>query len=385
MIYQTKPTEVSTKAERLLKKGTALDDGTFQGYRYYQPEINGFAVYTVSNLPEGITYQEVEDTNQSNYLLFSGVFMETGNWETKIDVIDEFGNKIHHTLVWKIYDEQTIVTRDITRYACLKFPSSSKPNGTYTSTYDVQLYPYGGSGAYTYEVVSQSDCMKLATKDGRRFCSINTDQVGDYTMKIKISDSNDPTIFTYTTVTFVIKQGIRLQVTSVDLDGNKIKYTSEKPYSCNIQSQWEDNSYSEVSISYEIGAIGREDGVVSCYVPEGIYDIAIQDNRNGTVAAYASDCHVSAATKEYQFVLPVYQQTIVSDNPAFTDLNKMGKWKDADGVVQGAGKYLYLPVGKYTLTSSSEIDGVTYQATLQISVTDTTRSATVTAHVVKSE
>ena len=94
---------------------------------------------------------------------------------------------------------------------------------------------------------------------------------------------------------------------------------------------------------------------------------------------------MSAATKEYQFVLPVYQQTIVSDNPAFTDLNKMGKWKDADGVVQGAGKYLYLPVGKYTLTSSSEIDGVTYQATLQISVTDTTRSATVTAHVVKSE
>ena len=55
---------------------------------------------------------------------------------------------------------------------------------------------------------------------------------------------------------------------------------------------------------------------------------------------------------------------------------------ETDGTLRGKGEYLYLPVGNYTLTGIAEKNGVTYQATLQISVTDTTRSATVTAHVV---
>lgn len=44
--------------------------------------------------------------------------------------------------------------------------------------------------------------------------------------------------------------------------------------------------------------------------------------------------------------------------------------------------YLYLAVGNYTLTGTAEKDGVTYQATLKISVTNTTRANMVTAHVV---
>ena len=118
------------------------------------------------------------------------------------------------------------------------------------------------------------------------------------------------------------------------------------------------------------------------YVPEGYYDISIEDERGGA-GVYASDYYVSAAaTNEVMFALPVYQQTVVSDNTDFADLSEMGEWQDENGVVQGKGRYLYLAVGNYTLTGSAEKNGVTYQATLQISVTDTTRSATVTAHVV---
>ena len=167
---------------------------------------------------------------------------------------------------------------------------------------------------------------------------------------------------------------------TTDLDGNKIKYTGIDTYLCRLKSQWKDNSYSEISYAREVGEISDGMAIYS-YVPEGVYDISIEDERGGT-GAYASDYFVSAATNEVKLTLPVYQQTIVSDNTDFADLSEMGEWKDENGVVQGKGGYLYLAVGNYTLTSTAEKNGVTYQATLKISVTNTTRSATVTAHVV---
>lgn len=199
-------------------------------------------------------------------------------------------------------------------------------------------------------------------------------------MKIKISDSRDASVFTYCTVTFVIKPGVLLQITATDLDGNKIKYTGIDTYLCRLKSQWKDNSYSEISYAREVGEISDGMAIYS-YVPEGVYDISIEDERGGT-GAYASDYFVSAATNEVTFALPVYQQTVVSDNTDFADLSEMGEWKDENGVVQGKGGYLYLAVGNYTLTGTAEKDGVTYQATLKISVTNTTRANMVTAHVV---
>ena len=80
-------------------------------------------------------------------------------------------------------------------------------------------------------------------------------------------------------------------------------------------------------------------------------------------------------------MLPLYQITVASDNTALS-ASSFGEWEEADGTLRGKGEYLYLPVGSYTLTSTAEKNGVTYQATLKISVTNTTRSATVTAHVV---
>ena len=165
------------------------------------------------------------------------------------------------------------------------------------------------------------------------------------------------------------------------LDGNKIKYTGIDTYLCRLKSQWKDNSYSEISYAREVGEISDGMAIYS-YVPEGYYDISIEDER-GRAGVYASDYYVSAAaTNEVTFALPVYQQTVVSDNTDFADLSEMGEWQDENGVVQGKGRYLYLAVGNYTLTGIAEKDGVTYQATLKISVTNTTRSATVTAHVV---
>ena len=382
LTYRTTPTEITIRSEVRRKKETMVGESSSDTSAIYKPDVQGYAVYTVSNLPTGLSYKVVDDADQSSYLQFYGILKEAGIWETKVDVIDELGNKIHYIRVWKIYDNTMIIAQDVTNYGCLSYPTSNKPNGTYTVNYGAQISPVGGNGSYKYEVVSKADCLDLVmSTTGVQYCSIDTDQAGEYTMKIKISDSRDAAVFTYCTVTFIIKPGVLLKVTATDLDGNKIKYTGTDTYLCRLESQWKDNSYSEISYAREVGEIVDGRAMYS-YVPEGYYDISIEDERGGA-GAYARDYYVSAAaTNEVKFVLPVYQQTIVSDNTNFADLSEMGEWTDENGVVQGKGRYLYLAVGNYTLTGTAEKDGVTYQATLKISVTNTTRSATVTAHVV---
>ena len=78
--------------------------------------------------------------------------------------------------------------------------------------------------------------------------------------------------------------GVLLSVTATDLDGNKIKYTGIDTYLCRLKSQWKDNSYSEISYAREVGEISDGMAIYS-YVPEGVYDISIEDERGGTGAS----------------------------------------------------------------------------------------------------
>lgn len=222
--------------------------------------------------------------------------------------------------------------------------------------------------------------MELTPDGFYAYGTIDTRQAGTYSMKVKITDKKDSAIFTYCTVTFVITKGIRVKGTFVDLDGHKIKNTVSDTFWCYIKSKWTDRAYS-IDLKKEIGKYNSSTGTVYFDVPEGNYDIRVV-NKTGGVEKYLENYTVSASTSNnYQIVLPLYQITVASDNTAL-GVSSFGEWEEADGTLRGKGEYLYLPVGNYTLTSTAEKAGVTYQATLKISVTNTTRSATVTAHVV---
>ncbi len=379
-VYRKAADEITTGEVKIFAKGDGFN--TKKDITYYKPDISGLAVFTVGELPPGVSYKEVQTGSASNYLEFTGVFTASGIYTTKIDVVDELGNKIHHTITWKVWDAQTIVAEDIIQYGNLKNPDAAagKPDGAYTSKDDVQILPRGGSGTYTYEVVSKADCMELTPDGFYAYGTIDTSQAGTYTMKVKITDKKNSAIFTYCTVTFVIAKGIRVNGTFVDLDGHKIKNTVSDTFLCYIKSRWTDRAYS-IDLKKEIGKYNSSTGTVYFDVPEGNYDIRVV-NKTGGVEKYLENYTVSASTSNnYQIVLPLYQITVVSDNTALS-ASSFGEWEEADGTLRGKGEYLYLPVGNYTLTGTAEKNGVTYQATLQISVTDTTRSATVTAHVV---
>ena len=379
-VYRKAASTITTSEVKIFAKGDGFN--TKKDVTYYKPDISGLAVITVGELPPGVSYKEVQTGSNSNYLEFTGVFTASGIYTTKIDVVDELGNKIHHTITWKIWDAQTIVAEDIIQYGYLQNPDAAagKPDGAYTSKSDAQILPRGGSSTYTYEVVSKADCMELTPDGFYAYGTIDTRQAGTYSMKVKITDKKDSAIFTYCTVTFVITKGIRVKGTFVDLDGHKIKNTVSDTFWCYIKSKWTDRAYS-IDLKKEIGKYNSSTGTVYFDVPEGNYDIRVV-NKTGGVEKYLENYTVSASTSNnYQIVLPLYQITVASDNTAL-GVSSFGEWEEADGTLRGKGEYLYLPVGNYTLTSTAEKAGVTYQATLKISVTNTTRSATVTAHVV---
>ena len=379
-VYRKAASTITTSEVKIFAKGDGFN--TKKDVTYYKPDISGLAVITVGELPPGVSYKEVQTGSNSNYLEFTGVFTASGIYTTKIDVVDELGNKIHHTITWKIWDAQTIVAEDIIQYGYLQNPDAAagKPDGAYTSKSDAQILPRGGSSTYTYEVVSKADCMELTPDGFYAYGTIDTRQAGTYSMKVKITDKKDSAIFTYCTVTFVITKGIRVKGTFVDLDGHKIKNTVSDTFWCYIKSRWTDRAYS-IDLKKEIGKYNSSTGTVYFDVPEGNYDIRVV-NKTGGVEKYLENYTVSASTSNnYQIVLPLYQITVASDNTAL-GVSSFGEWEEADGTLRGKGEYLYLPVGNYTLTSTAEKAGVTYQATLKISVTNTTRSATVTAHVV---
>ena len=379
-VYRKAASTITTSEVKIFAKGDGFN--TKKDVTYYKPDISGLAVITVGELPPGVSYKEVQTGSNSNYLEFTGVFTASGIYTTKIDVVDELGNKIHHTITWKIWDAQTIVAEDIIQYGYLQNPDAAagKPDGAYTSKSDAQILPRGGSSTYTYEVVSKADCMELTPDGFYAYGTIDTRQAGTYSMKVKITDKKDSAIFTYCTVTFVITKGIRVKGTFVDLDGHKIKNTVSDTFWCYIKSKWTDRAYS-IDLKKEIGKYNSSTETVYFDVPEGNYDIRVV-NKTGGVEKYLENYTVSASTSNnYQIVLPLYQITVASDNTAL-GVSSFGEWEEADGTLRGKGEYLYLPVGNYTLTSTAEKAGVTYQATLKISVTNTTRSATVTAHVV---
>ena len=151
-VYRKAASTITTSEVKIFAKGDGFN--TKKDVTYYKPDISGLAVFTVGELPPGVSYKEVQTGSNSNYLEFTGVLTASGIYTTKIDVVDELGNKIHHTITWKVWDDQTIVAEDIIQYGNLKNPDAAagKPDGAYTSKEDAQILPRGGSSTYNMKL-----------------------------------------------------------------------------------------------------------------------------------------------------------------------------------------------------------------------------------------
>ena len=115
--------EQTTKSEIIKSVGYSINH--YSDEKYYEPGLVGLCSFKITGeLPQGITYKIIKDDDMFNgitdCLEFSGSFTKGGIYTTKIEVEDEIGNKVHHTITWKIADENRLMAADIVQYDYLR-------------------------------------------------------------------------------------------------------------------------------------------------------------------------------------------------------------------------------------------------------------------------
>ena len=369
--------EQTTKSEIIKSVGDSINH--YSDEKYYEPGLVGLCSFKITGeLPQGITYKIIKDDDMFNgitdCLEFSGSFTKGGIYTTKIEVEDEIGNKVHHTITWKIADENRLMAADIVQYDYLRQEKGETKKSCHV---DLDASVYGGNGSVKYEILECSNEISYSKSAFGLNCILDTEKTGTYTLKAKVTDTEDASITTILSVTIIVKDSVAFKGCVYDLDGHKITLTVADvaaPYYISLYAKEKDTLCDASEFNDP-----KSDGSFQIFVPDGTYDVFVASEAQD-IGTWVCDSKVTASTPYQKIVLPVYQITIGSDNPAI-DIRNFTKWRSNERKTI-YGNVIYLTAGTHIWTSTATIDGVEYTATLNVTVTDKTRSTTVKAHVV---
>jgi len=369
--------EQTTKSEIIKSVGYSINH--YSDEKYYEPGLVGLCSFKITGeLPQGITYKIIKDDDMFNgitdCLEFSGSFTKGGIYTTKIEVEDEIGNKVHHTITWKIADENRLMAADIVQYDYLRQEKGETKKSCHV---DLDASVYGGNGSVEYEILKCSSEISYSKSAFGLNCILDTEKTGTYTLKAKVTDTEDTSITTILSVTIIVKDSVAFKGCVYDLDGHKITSTVADvvaPYYISLYAKEKDTLCDMSEFNDP-----ESDGSFQIFVPDGTYDVFVASEAQD-IGTWVCDSKVTAFTPYQKIVLPVYQITIGSDNPAI-DIRNFTKWRSNERKTI-YGNVIYLTAGTHIWTSTATIDGVEYTATLNVTVTDKTRSTTVKAHVV---
>ena len=369
--------EQTTKSEIIKSVGYSINH--YSDEKYYEPGLVGLCSFKITGeLPPGITYKIIKDDDMFNgitdCLEFSGSFTKGGIYTTKIEVEDEIGNKVHHTITWKIADENRLMAADIVQYDYLRQEKGETKKSCHV---DLDASVYGGNGSVKYEILQCSNEISYSKSAFGLNCILDTEKTGTYTLKAKVTDTEDASITTILSVTIIVKDSVAFKGCVYDLDGHKITSTVADvaaPYYISLYAKEKDTLCDASEFNDP-----ESDGSFQIFVPDGTYDVFVASEAQD-IGTWVCDSKVTASTPYQKIVLPVYQITIGSDNPAI-DIRNFTKWRSNERKTI-YGNVIYLTAGTHIWTSTATIDGVEYTATLNVTVTDKTRSTTVKAHVV---
>ena len=369
--------EQTTKSEIIKSVGDSINH--YSDEKYYEPGLVGLCSFKITGeLPQGITYKIIKDDDMFNgitdCLEFSGSFTKGGIYTTKIEVEDEIGNKVHHTITWKIADENRLMAADIVQYDYLRQEKGETKKSCHV---DLDASVYGGNGSVKYEILECSNEISYSKSAFGLNCILDAEKTGTYTLKAKVTDTEDASITTILSVTIIVKDSVAFKGCVYDLDGHKITSTVADvaaPYYISLYAKEKDTLCDASEFNDP-----KSDGSFQIFVPDGTYDVFVASEAQD-IGTWVCDSKVTASTPYQKIVLPVYQITIGSDNPAI-DIRNFTKWRSNERKTI-YGNVIYLTAGTHIWTSTAAIDGVEYTAILNVTVTDKTRSTTVKAHVV---
>lgn len=341
---------------------TVYNEGTYsyQNHAIYSAAYNkdfseylylsgvGYSSYTVTGLPQGISYSMNESYTE---IRFSGKPTQKGTVTSKVTTKDELGNTYEYTIVWLIYSEDTIA-------------AAFSPSNLYLQE-DGSVYlgknitVYGGSGNYQYSISGDSHGLQIS-EYGYIYGYISA--AGNFTVNVVVQDTENaagrvtvPVVISVSnsrTVTGTVKDARGNGISGADViftnkDKGKRSWTGEMAYT-------------------------DDQGRFTAYVVDGTYDVE--------ASIYETETELYSQTfqsnrNNFDITLPVYGFTVASNN-AQIDAGSFGSWEDERGITYGWGSKLYLETGTYTLTTEGYQGRYAYQATLNVNVNASTTAAT---------
>ncbi|WP_182439450.1 Ig-like domain-containing protein [Clostridium sp. OM05-9] len=328
-----------------------------QKTRYYAIKVNGalesynddltygtgYRTYSIDKLPVGMDYYILNDMIDES-IVFTGSPTEAGETQSLLTCEDELGNKYQTTIIWMIYDENQLYSRSTT---CQYF---SRENGVYHKPYSV----YGGSGQYTYELAGGDYELFQTTISTSGYMRVSFENVdaGEYQIQVKITDKNNPALYTVATITYTIIDGAHISAIVRDANGDPIRRGNYSLHGYSDDPSQKLNSTS--------GSI--QDGTMSYTIIPGNYNITFYNaSHTAKYTFYNQKCPVNSGDEPMTFdvTLPVYPVTIVPD-PEKSTATSFGYWVDVNGAnAYGyeSGDTLYLPNGTYYIKTE---DGKSY-------------------------
>lgn len=364
-----KVVETTYTRDKVTGERDRIVEMTYNERCYKTVSLVGYGYETVSfaNLPAGINARV---SSGGGSMEFYGTPSVKGKYVATAVAKDELGNEYKFNITFIIGAEDAIAAAVSKDYAVI---------GTKDVTTYADIEVVGGSGSYTYEIISGNGEFQIDDYDYSEIQG-TFKTAGNYSTNVKVTDRNNTALSTIVTYEVSVKQGYTVSGIVKDADGNAINKASVYFTNRNEEDKYCDGAYASFD----------EKGVYSAIVTEGTYDIEASVGYDEEIHNYLLGQSFNASKSGVDITLPVYKIVVIT-NDSRINAGNIGTWytEKEDGI--GSGDVLYLKAGKsYNLTSEGSVnnyekvtdeDGYTYDK--YVSTTDYELSLNI--NVTKSE
>ena len=316
-------------------------------------ENGGYYTFTAKNLPAGIKLAADRTGDGECYLAGTPTSLEAG--VSTITAKDERGNIYIVNITWNIYNDSTISAGYEKAYYNIDYGVN------YVDVKSKVQKPVGGSGEYTYAIEGNNYGLSI---DSAGTVSGTITKTGTYTVKVKVSDANNPSLSRTVNCVIAVSKEISVAGTIKTKNGKTVNdaklmftnYDTSSGFATDYKSTYTDQ-YGHYQIS----------------LPAGTYDVAISFKNDET---YVYSQTFKATVLNKNFVLDVKAITVKVDTTV-CKADDFGAWYDEYGNEYGTGDILYLTPGTYKLNASTNhADSFDKMAVITATVTSNTTSLT---------
>jgi hypothetical protein len=211
-------------------------------------------------------------------------------------------------------------------------------SATANNKFSVALKTVGGSGDYTYEIISGgTDDLKLYYDE----LSGTYADPGTYTVVVRATDDYDETLTCDIPVVIHVAKGVTISGKITDADGNALAGGSVIFTNQDLGCRYQQSSVTVTT---------AKDGAYEAVIYPGTYNVQASltnDSAAASAACFEAEQVLTEEKTDYDFALSLYKVTLTYEDSSLLDDMK---WY-VDGKQAGSGRNLYLRPGTYTIES----------------------------------